>query len=149
MKKNFVVVFLVCFNSIFPQAIKINVSNLTAPIAKLYSLSGEKLTFIDSLSSSQNDFIFQIHDEKGFHRIVFDKNKSLDFVFDNEDIEIKTDANNVLDSLKIIKSESNRIYYDFIKLNKDYKKSDELRDLLKNKNIIVEDSKAGQTWRRL
>ncbi len=31
---------------------------------------------------------------------------------------------------------------------KDFKRSDELRDLLKQKGIVVEDSKAGQTWRR-
>lgn len=31
--------------------------------------------------------------------------------------------------------------------NKDFKKSDELRDLLKSKGIIVEDTKDGQTWR--
>ncbi len=31
--------------------------------------------------------------------------------------------------------------------NKDFKRSDELRDLLKQRNIIVEDTKDGQTWR--
>ncbi|MBN1870142.1 MAG: cysteine--tRNA ligase [Candidatus Omnitrophica bacterium] len=32
--------------------------------------------------------------------------------------------------------------------NKDFKKSDELRDALKTKGIIVEDTKEGQVWRR-
>ncbi|MDP8266300.1 MAG: cysteine--tRNA ligase [Candidatus Aceula meridiana] len=32
--------------------------------------------------------------------------------------------------------------------NKDFKRSDELRDILKEKGIIVEDGKEGQTWRR-
>lgn len=31
--------------------------------------------------------------------------------------------------------------------DKDFKKSDELRDILKAKGIVVEDTKAGQTWR--
>ena len=31
--------------------------------------------------------------------------------------------------------------------NKDFKRSDELRDLLKDKGVIVEDTKQGQTWR--
>lgn len=31
--------------------------------------------------------------------------------------------------------------------NKDFKRSDELRDLLKSKGVLVEDSKNGQTWR--
>ena len=33
--------------------------------------------------------------------------------------------------------------------NKDFKRSDELRDLLKDKGVIVEDTKQGQTWRWL
>jgi cysteinyl-tRNA synthetase len=32
---------------------------------------------------------------------------------------------------------------------KDWKRSDELRDLLKSRGIIVEDGKAGQVWKRL
>ncbi len=32
--------------------------------------------------------------------------------------------------------------------NKDFKRSDEIRDLLREKGIIVEDGKEGQTWRR-
>lgn len=32
--------------------------------------------------------------------------------------------------------------------SKDWKKSDELRDLLKSKGILVEDGKTGQTWKR-
>ena len=31
--------------------------------------------------------------------------------------------------------------------SKDFKKADELRDLLKQRGIVVEDSKDGQTWR--
>ena len=54
----------------------------------------------------------------------------LDFIYDKEEIEIKTDANNILDSIKIIKSESNKIYYEFVKLNKDYKIKSELLQLI-------------------
>jgi cysteinyl-tRNA synthetase len=32
--------------------------------------------------------------------------------------------------------------------NRDFKRSDELRDILKAKGIVVEDGKEGQTWRR-
>ncbi len=35
------------------------------------------------------------------------------------------------------------------RLNKDFKKSDELRDLLRTKGVAVEDGKQGQTWRRI
>ena len=32
---------------------------------------------------------------------------------------------------------------------KNFKRSDELRDMLKARGIIVEDGKSGQTWRRI
>ncbi len=35
------------------------------------------------------------------------------------------------------------------RLNKDFKRSDELRQVLKERGIAVEDTKAGQTWRRI
>ena len=66
----------------------------------------------------------------GFYRLSFNNNKWIDFIYDNEDVEIETDANNILDSLKVIKSESNKIYYEFVKLNKDYKTKTELLQLI-------------------
>lgn len=130
MKKYIYLLIILCNISILSQSIKIEVSNLPNQTAKLYSLSGEKINFIDSSLSSQNIFTYQIKGEMGFYKIVFDKNKSIDFIFDDEEIEIETDANSVFDSLKIIKSESNKIYYDFISLNKDYKTKSELLNLI-------------------
>ncbi|MEO8233065.1 MAG: hypothetical protein ABI638_12340, partial [Ignavibacteriota bacterium] len=54
----------------------------------------------------------------------------MDFIYDGEELEIATNANNILDSLKVIKSEANKIYYEFVKLNKDYKTKSELLQLI-------------------
>ena len=35
------------------------------------------------------------------------------------------------------------------RLNKDFKRADELRNILKEKGIIIEDTKEGQRWRRI
>lgn len=130
MKKYiFTILFVINF-SIYSQKIDICVTNFAEQNAKLYSLSGEKLTFIDSVRASQNTFSFQINGEKGFYRVLLEKNKPLNFIVDNEDVEIKTNGNAIADSLKIIKSESNKIYYDFVKLNKDYKTKSELLTLI-------------------
>jgi peroxiredoxin len=114
------------------QNINIMVENLHSEKAMLYSLSGEIQTFVDSLSIvSKGIFKFNLNQQhSGFYRLSFDNNKRVDFIYDNEDIEIESDANNILDSLKIIKSESNKIYYDFIKLNKNYKTKTELLQLV-------------------
>lgn len=66
----------------------------------------------------------------GFYRLKLKNNKQLDFVFDNEDIEITADANNLTGSLEAIKSKSNRLYYAFLKLNKAYKEKSELLNLI-------------------
>ena len=124
-----------------PQKINITVDNLNTKQGILSSLSGEIQTFVDSLSTvSKGLFQFNLNQQhSGFYRLSFDNNKRVDLIYDNEAIEIETDANNILDSLKIIKSESNKIYYDFINLNKDYKTKTELLQLILARYPIEDD----------
>ena len=102
--------------------------------AYLASLLGEKITPSDTLKSSgEGMFQFDMSGRKyqaGFYRLSFDKNKSIDFVNAGEDVTITTNANNVLDSMKVAKSESNQLYYSFIKLNKQYKSKSDLLQLI-------------------
>jgi len=85
-------------------------------MALLFLLEGEKVSLIDSITSIDKvEFQFTsrtIH--SGFYRLTLSNNRLLGFIFDNEDVEIETYANNILDSLKILKSESNKIYYEFL-----------------------------------
>ena len=118
----------------YPQTVKITIHGINNDKAYLFSLEGEKTFLIDSINTSGDDnFVYSFlttNDHPGFYRISFDSQKYLDFVIDNEDVEIEIDANNILDSLKVIKSESNKIYYKFIKLNKEYKTKTELLQLI-------------------
>ena len=59
----------------------------------------------------------------GFHRLSFGKNRSLDFIVDGEEIKITADPRHLPDSLKVISSESNTLYYSFLRLNKEEPKS--------------------------
>jgi thiol-disulfide isomerase/thioredoxin len=118
----------------YPQKVNITIHGINNDKAHLYSLEGEKTFLIDSINTSGDDnfdysFLPTQH-HSGFYRISFDSQKYLDFVIDNEDVEIEMDANNILDSVKVIKSESNKIYYQFVKLNKDYKTKTELLQLI-------------------
>jgi peroxiredoxin len=127
------VIIFISISKTCAQNVNIMLSNSTEDYANIYSLSGEKLAFIDSvISKSTGHFSFNLPGKfhQGFYRLMFDKNKWIDFVNDGEDITITTDANNILDSLKVIKSESNRLYYSFIKLNKQYKSKSELLQLV-------------------
>ena len=118
---------------VYSQQIKINVANVNWNKATLYSLSGEKTTFIDSIySSNPGEFVNQPKNvlHNGIYRLKLDKNKWIDFIYDGKDISLRTDANNVLDSLHVITSESNKLFYTFIRLNKAYKTKTELLQLI-------------------
>jgi len=100
--------------------------------ATLFSLSGEKSSLIDSISAvNNNTYQFNLSNNyPGLYRLVFNNKKWLDFVYDGNDIEIETNADNTLAETMIIQSEENKIYYDFIELNKNYKTKTELLKLI-------------------
>lgn len=118
----------------YSHDIEIKIKSLAQNKAYLSSLSGEKVISSDTIKSSGDGvFKFNLNTTKhhtGIYRLTFDKNKWLDFINDGEDINITTDANNILDSLKVIKSESNQIYYTFLKFNKQYKSKSDLLQLI-------------------
>lgn len=134
MKYFLITFFLLGINySVFPQQLEIDVSNSTDSKAYLYSLSGEKASLIDSIfSNTRGQFTFQangkiLHD--GIYRLAFG-NKWIDFISDGKDLELRTDATNISDSLRIINSESNKLYYSFLKLNNGFKTKSELLQLI-------------------
>jgi len=141
--KNFtlVLIFLLSNSFAFTQQINIKVENLNQENATLHSLSGETSEFVDTISAFNGEtFQFSLTEKHpGFYRLSLNNNTKIDFIYDSEDVEIITDANNILDSLKVAKSESNKIYYEFIKLNKDYKTRTELLQLILARYPEVDD----------
>lgn len=133
MKFFTLILFSLVSNSyLFSQTISIRVANLSEEKAILYSLSGKTSSLIDTVSTV-NKGLFQFRlDQKhsGFYQLTISNNKRIDFIYDTEDVEITTDANNILDSIKIIKSVSNKIYYEFLKLNEAYKTKSELLQII-------------------
>jgi peroxiredoxin len=133
MKKYFcLLIILLTGNSLSGQTITVKYDKLIEKKAALFSLSGEKYFFIDSINAgNNNEFNFTLRGKyPGFYRITFNNKSWLDFIYDNEDIELETYAVKIPDSLRIIRSEANKIYYEFVKLNKDYKTKTELLQLI-------------------
>lgn len=127
MKSFFAVLFFVSIS--FSQQLRIKVDNSQIEHAALLSLSGEKTEFIDSLKINQSgEFNYDLGKIKvvGFFRLQLDNYKFLDFLNDGKDISLETDADDILDSMKVISSESNKLFYEFVRLNKDYKTKSEL-----------------------
>lgn len=112
------------------QNVEIIIKNQEKGKAFIFSLSGEKTTLIDSVNSiDKGIFRFSIDNNKyhtGIYRLTFEPNKWIDFVNDGEEISITTHSKNILDSLDVTRSESNKLFYTFLRLNKQYKTKTEL-----------------------
>ena len=121
--KKVILIFLITIVNTFNAQISISVKNYNESKIFIYALNGENISFIDSVAANKNSkykFSFE-HKHTGFYRLFIKQNQHIDFIYDEEKIEIETDAYNILDSLKIVESESNKLYYQFRKLNKEYK----------------------------
>lgn len=134
MKRTYFVILLHIILSVtaFSQQIKFGIKNSSENKANLFTLSGEKLTFVDSIFTSKaGQFSFSNQNlHTGFYRLVFDKHKSITFLNDGNEIELNADAENIPESLQAINSESNKLYYHFVQLNRDYKTKSELLQLI-------------------
>jgi len=124
---------LLCFQAVgLSQQVTITIANLESSKAHLSSLSGENSVVVDSVGSGgDGTFSFTLKQHHpGIYRLSFAKNKWIDFINDGEDVDITADVHALNDSLKVIKSESNQLYYSFRRLNQRYKTKSELLQLI-------------------
>lgn len=133
-RKEFLSVLLISFLfsfSYYAQILEVKIDGYSSKIY-LSNLSGEKTSLVDS-TISNGSYKFSLAKNNlhsGICRISFDKNKWIDFVNDGKNVSIYTDIKSVLDSLKIIESESNKLFYSFLRLNKLYKTKNELLNFI-------------------
>lgn len=86
----------------FSQSVKISVSGST-DTAVLFQLEGEKTNMLDSISSQDGKYQFSLRDKAiGLYRLQFEGRHGINFKNDGKDVVLKTDYNNMLDSLKVI-----------------------------------------------
>lgn len=132
--------FFICILIIFSlteissQTINIKVKNLNREEAQLYYLRGENVIKVDSAGINEKGEFHYSFAKNGAHaglyRLSFSGDKWIDFINDNEDVVLSTDANNIPDSLTVLSSESNKLFYQFVKLNKQYKIKSDLLQLI-------------------
>jgi peroxiredoxin len=115
------------------QHITITIKNAGGKRATFSALSGEKLSTVDSVASGGDGrFRFNLSPKNrpGIYRVSFDRNKWTDFINDGEEVQMVSDASALFDSLKVIRSESSRLYYSFRRLNQQYKTKSEILQLV-------------------
>ena len=108
-------------------SLKAHIDRLPGNKIVLTRIYGDDLFAVDSLIASGQDFNFNLPQNSpvGVYRLILGKTKraefmggtpqSIDLIFNNENITISSDFNFPVDSLKIIKSDENKIYYSFLK----------------------------------
>jgi len=108
-------------------SIKAHISHLPVNKIVLTRIHGDDLYTVDSLIASGEKFIFNLPKDSpvGLYRIILGKTKraefmggapqSLDLIFNQENITLNSDFNFPADSLEIIESGENKIYYSFLK----------------------------------
>jgi len=113
---------------LFSQYYSIHAYILRLPASKivLTRIHGDDLYTIDSLNTLGQDLSFNLagNSPTGLYRIILGKTRraefmggppqSIDLIFNRENISISSDFNFPADSLKIIESEENKIYYSFL-----------------------------------
>ncbi len=108
-------------------SIKAHISRLPVNKIVLTRIYGDDLYTVDSLIASGENFIFKLPQDSpvGLYRIILGKTKraefmggapqSIDLIFNLENITLTSDFNLPTDSLQILESEENKIYYSFSK----------------------------------
>jgi len=97
-------------------------------------LKGDDFTKMDStnVKNGQITFIFPENAHPGVYRLLLGKTtyskvmneapQQFDFIFNNEDIVIKTDFNAPLEKLDIVSSKENKLWHSFLAREKEYNK---------------------------
>ncbi len=93
------------------------VAGLKEPKVYLASFYGEQVYVLDStIVKPDGNFRFS-YDEShlpGYYRIILKKDHYVDLILNKEHVSFRTDFDEPLDSLQILQSTENRIYYDFL-----------------------------------
>jgi len=119
--------------AIQPYSLKLHFKNQTQYSIVLQSIIGDQLTVLDSMVINK-DGTYHLKDGlcAGMYRLIFTRTskgkatnepkQQLDFIFNNEDIEFATDMDAPTDSLNVIQSKENRVWFEFKKKEVEYQK---------------------------
>lgn len=121
--KNFLAGFIIlCLSSnVQAQNIKFK-TNASTQIAILALIKGETISRVDSAEYKDNSYSFTLdkNHPTGLYRLIIG-DRWINFIFDHKDIEIHADMNHLMNSVKVINSESNNLFFEFIRRNYAYK----------------------------
>ena len=115
----------------YSREYKLNLTIESLPQKDVYlaNFYGDKNTIIDTaFPDTSGLFKFAFHDSinPGMYRIFLAKDLFFDIIYNREDINIKSEYDNLHENLVVIESEENKIYYEFLRKMNDYRRKFEL-----------------------
>lgn len=84
---------------------------------------GDQILIVDSIlpdKSGEIEFKFSNNSAPGMYRLVFPDEKILDFIFNKENIELSSNYNFLMDSVKVISSKENTLFYKYLHRKRDF-----------------------------
>jgi len=132
-----------------PYSLKVNISNQPDNPIVLGWISGDDFHKTDSATAFNGTvrFEFSADAHPGIYRLVFGKTgyarvmnqdpQTLDFIFNNENIELQTDFKEPFAALKVIHSAENTLYFDFMQRQREYEKA-----------LLIMEKQVDQLWNR-
>ena len=132
MRYLLLIILIVVANQIFSQNYTLSISVDEYPSSYIYiaDFYGDKNNIIDSALTNDDGkamFAFKKDAYNGMYRLYFNGSKKfVDFIFNNENIILKTEYYYPMDSMKVISSVENIIYYNFLRADMEFQMKLEL-----------------------
>ena len=119
MKKFILFIFLIIPFCLSAKYYKIQgtIKNYNSAQVFLSSIYGDKLSILDSTFTDRDgNFQFGFNESRlnGMYRLFFANNKKLDFIYNFENIIFESNVTDPLNSIKIINSVENKVYYNYL-----------------------------------
>ena len=115
-----------------PYRLDVRIVNQPEEYIRLESVSGDNFTLLDSAQATKGEVHFELPNDAhtGIYRLIFGKTgyarvmnedpQMLDFIFNKENIQLKTDFKDPVQSVEVIQSKENDVYFDFLIRLKEY-----------------------------
>lgn len=121
LKKLLVAVVLISFSIQSQTFVKgsMNPINKKLTWVAMYQLTGTKQVFIKNTTILNGKFYIELpqNTKRGMYRIKYqmDNSSFVDFIYNNESVELKFNPNNPFETLEFLTSEENKTYHKYVK----------------------------------
>ena len=119
----FFCVLCLSFNLNAQQKVKFHIDEMPDDTIYLARYFGERLYYADTSVAKNETVIFNKKElTQGVYALVCPGPKYFEFIMSDEDVEMSTKMSDFIGNMKVIKSENNKIFYEYITFLNDKKK---------------------------